>query len=238
MDFDRHTQIINKLQAENAGHVLFDFLIPNIGKEIMGVASNAEIFKFGYLTVDAERNVKYNPLTDDCGNSLDNAPSIGMKSSLDDYLTLKETIEEYDAILANYRTEIKRLKEVGIELPATYSYPEAKEKKGISVQAFIAKIDGFGKFDIPELKQDETETEFGYLIRINDEKNTIQYKVKTGISFIIRCIEYQLFKENFHLLTEGIENDYQIEGKRIKWQRLPVTGTDLVIRFRDYEKKI
>jgi len=260
-------KVIKRIREVNPNHILFKFIEPNIGKTIavdhkegivINPTANAEIFKFGIniMTSAPDEVPEYSNIRimdsegnfipdDDFCDKFDIAMNIGLDDvSIDDYVSLKLMIEENIAYAKSYAGYIKMLNEAGFSYDKnTYTSREKKDKLGITVPAFKVEIDHPYNFDgkleaMDEVLNVSPEMSMKELNTCTEARNKIMYKINPSLTFLTRCIEYRMYHNNFHIITEGIENDYKMKGKRIKWQRLPNALEKIDIRFRDYTKKV
>jgi len=249
----------DRIKKTNKQHIFNKFIVKNFGYRVrigdkegilVGTTANKELFKFG-LTLRNENNGEFDytniKITDEEGNFIlfkefcdihQCERDIALYDvEMEDYIALKMMIDEHKYIQSIYQKEIKKMNDAGIILPpkdSNYEYTK-KEKKNITVPAFIAEIDYENKFSF---KIDEYEPSIEKLQEFVNMKNNISYKIIPSINFYTRCIEFGLYKNNFHTITEGIERDFKFPKKKIKWDKLNniIDGVD--IRFRDFTKKI
>jgi len=267
MNGEESQKVIKRIREANMKHVLFGFIEPNIGKTVhiegkdgivINPTANAELFKFGVnlMTSAPDEDPIYSNghifdeelnflLDDDFCLEYGIDKNIGLKDvDIEDYISLKLMIEENSATAKSYAGYIKKINAAGFTYPKkTYVTEPKKEKKGISVAAFKVEIDHEYDFNgklesLDEALDIELELSMESLNKCTEARNKILYKINPTLTFLTRCIEFDMYDSNYHIITEGIENDYKIPGKRIKWQRLTNVLDKFNIRFRDYTKKV
>jgi hypothetical protein len=157
------------------------------------------------------------------------------------YWLTKMLVERLGLEAKHLSKEVDRLKELGYQLPSgkVKEWPKTKrgESESITVVAFEAEVEHppfMSEFRLVEESDDGLLTAFRRI-------KAIRYGIIPKLSFAARATEYA-----FHLhgremtVPKKIEGSwdggYREKGKKKVWNRLPLNGGDLFLRWRDWTK--